>query len=92
LEKRRVVVAQKNGKRELEFEFPVIATGSRSQGDTPFKGLGSMEAPKEKLHEYQARVKKAKTIVVGGARVIGVEVSGEIAFEYGREKDVILVS
>ncbi len=92
MEARRVVVAGKDGKRELEFDFLVIATGSRSQADTPIKGLGSTEATKEKLHEYQAMVKKAKTVVVGGGGVTGVEVSGEIAFEYGTEKDVILVS
>lgn len=37
-------------------------------------------------------MKAAKTIVVGGAGPTGVETAAEIGFEYGKDKEVTLVS
>ena len=34
---------------------------------------------------------KARTIFIAGAGVTGVEAAGELAFEYKREKEIILV-
>ena len=34
---------------------------------------------------------RSKTIVVAGAGVTGAETAGELAFEYGQEKEIILV-
>lgn len=56
------------------------------------KGRGSFEATRDTLHEFQARVKKASSIVVGGAGSTGVETAGELGFEYGKVKKITLIS
>uniref|UniRef100_A0A093UXT5 Apoptosis-inducing factor 2 n=1 Tax=Talaromyces marneffei PM1 TaxID=1077442 RepID=A0A093UXT5_TALMA len=81
----------------VRFDFLIIGTGSRSKefGEdvkAPFKGLGSTEATKNALHEFQELVKNAKTIVVAGAGPTGVETAGELGYEYGKNKNIILVT
>jgi NADH dehydrogenase FAD-containing subunit len=76
----------------LNYDYLVLATGSRPNGNMPFKGLGSTQATKDALYQTQACIQKATTIVVAGAGVTGVEVAGELAFEYGRQKKIVLVS
>jgi apoptosis-inducing factor 2 len=77
----------------LKYDFLILATGSHSKaGDAPFKGLGTTELTKDALHDFQARIEKAKTIVVAGAGATGVEFAAELAFEYGGQKEIILVS
>ena len=76
----------------LEYDYLIAATGSRTRAHTPFKGLGSTKETRDALHDFQSEVKEAKTIVIAGAGVTGVEAAGELAFEYGREKKIVLVS
>lgn len=78
--------------RALDYDYLILATGSNTRNKTPFKGLGSTEATKTALHDFQARIEKAKTIVVAGGGVTGVEAAGELAFQYGPQKEIILVS
>ena len=92
VEAKKVEISGSTGNQTLDYDFLILATGSHTRGGTPFKGLGSTEATKEALHDFQARVKNAESIVVAGAGVTGVEVAGELAFEYGRQKKIILVS
>jgi NADH dehydrogenase FAD-containing subunit len=81
----------------IDYDLLIIGTGSRNKGEddddvkVPFKALGSTEATKDALHDFQAVVKKSKTIVIAGAGPTGVETAGELAFEYGTEKRIILV-
>lgn len=75
----------------LNYDFLVLATGTNDREGLPFKGLGSTEDTKDALHDFQTKVAKAKTIVVCGAGVTGVEVAGELGFEYGQTKEIILV-
>lgn len=75
----------------LDYDFLILATGSRTGEHTPFKSLGSTEDTKATLHEFQAQVKNSSTIVVAGAGITGVEVAGELGFEYGQRKKVYLV-
>jgi NADH dehydrogenase FAD-containing subunit len=77
--------------RKIDYDYLILGTGSRTTADSPFKSRGSTEATKEALHEYQQRIKQAKKIVIVGAGPTGVETSGELAFEYGRGKDIMLV-
>lgn len=81
-------------KRTVEYDVAVVATGSSFKNDMPFKSLGSTAETKASLHRYADRIGAAKTIVVAGAGSTGVEVAGEIAFEYAAsgKKDVYLVS
>lgn len=79
-------------KTKLDYDFLILGTGSNTKGDTPFKSLGSTESTEAALHEFQARVGNAKSIVVVGAGPTGVEVAGELGFQYGKSKQIILVS
>jgi NAD(P)H-nitrite reductase large subunit len=92
VEAKQVGISSSSGKAILGYDFLVISTGSNTKGNTPFKGLGSTEATKDALHEFQVRVKNAKTVVIAGAGVTGIEAAGELGFEYGRQKEIILVS
>jgi uncharacterized NAD(P)/FAD-binding protein YdhS len=87
-----VRISGHTGQNTLSYDFLILATGSHTKGDAPFKGKGSTEATKEALHTFQARVKRAKSIVVAGAGVTGTEFAGELGFEYGQQKDITLVS
>ena len=78
--------------KALYYDFLIIATGTRTKADTPFKTLDSTEITKDGLHNFQAEVKKAETIVLAGAGPTGVEIAGELGFEYGKQKEIILVS
>jgi NADH dehydrogenase FAD-containing subunit len=91
VEAQEVTITDANGERTLDYDYLIIATGSRTKTDTPFKPLDSTAETKKLLHTYQASVKKAQTIVVAGGGVTGVEIAGELGAQYGREKDIILV-
>lgn len=89
---KKLAIAGPNGNQTLDYDFLVLATGAHTEGGIPFKQLGSTEATKDALHAFQTRVKQAKTIIVAGSGVTGVEAAGELAFEYGGTKEIILVS
>ncbi|GAM40048.1 hypothetical protein TCE0_034r12089 [Talaromyces pinophilus] len=81
----------------IRYDFLIIGTGSRSKEfdedvKAPVKGLGSTEATKDALHEFQELVEKSKTIVVAGAGPTGVEIAGELGYEYRKSKKIILVT
>jgi hypothetical protein len=75
----------------LSYDYLILAAGTRTTEPTPFKGLGSTEATKVALHNFQAQVAKAKKIVVAGAGITGVEVAGELGY-WSPSKEIILVS
>jgi NADH dehydrogenase FAD-containing subunit len=89
---KNVGISSSTGKTTIDYDFLVLATGSQTKDGTPVKGIGSTEATKDALHNFQALVKKADTIVIAGAGVTGVESAGEMGFEYGRQKEIFLVS
>jgi NADH dehydrogenase FAD-containing subunit len=89
---KKVGISTSTGPADLEYDFLILATGSRFTSQLPFKGLGSTEATKEGLNSLRSQVKMSKTIVIAGAGVSGCEISGELAFQYGKEKDITLVS
>lgn len=91
LESNTVVVTTGHVERTISYDTLILATGSRTKGDTPFKPRESYEATREALHDFQGRVKKANSIVVGGAGATGVETAGELGFEYGTQKKITLV-
>ena len=80
-----------SGGETLDYDYLILATGSHTRGHTPFKGLGTTEETRDALHNFQLEVTKSKTIAIAGAGVTGVEAAGELAFEYGRVKEIILV-
>ncbi|KAK0261268.1 hypothetical protein LTR35_017891 [Friedmanniomyces endolithicus] len=76
----------------LDYDYIILATGSRTREHTPFKGVGTTEETRNALHDFQSEVTNSKTIVIAGAGVTGVEVAGELAFEYGPAKKIILIA
>ncbi|KAH7391751.1 hypothetical protein BKA66DRAFT_25789 [Pyrenochaeta sp. MPI-SDFR-AT-0127] len=92
LEGQNMVIDSSGGKMILHYDFLIVATGTRMREMVPFKGIGSTEQTKELLHDFQKKVQNAKTIVVAGAGVTGVEIAGELSYEYGGEKQITLLS
>lgn len=80
------------GVKEVVYNTLVIATGSRTIDDMPWKSLSTQDA-KDSLHKVRDQIKKAKTIVVVGGGLTGVETAGELGFEYSQHgtKRVVLV-
>jgi apoptosis-inducing factor 2 len=91
VEAKHVGISGSTGASTLDYDFLIIATGSRAKGDAPFKGVGSTEDTKAARNGFHVRVEKARTIVVAGGGVTGCETAGELAYEYGREKEIIFV-
>ncbi|KAL2143999.1 hypothetical protein VTI28DRAFT_9751 [Corynascus sepedonium] len=78
--------------RTIPFDQLVLATGARSNPDTPWKAAGSYEQTLAALHATSAAVVNAQHIVVGGAGGTGIEVAGELGYEYGKTKEIVLLS
>ncbi|KAK4104983.1 FAD/NAD(P)-binding domain-containing protein [Parathielavia hyrcaniae] len=81
----KIVEARGNdgSSRTIRYDELVIATGSSFKSDMPFKNLGSTKETMEALHGWGQRIKAAKSIVVAGAGLTGVEVAGELGQAYG---------
>ncbi|KAL4728468.1 hypothetical protein ACLX1H_005215 [Fusarium chlamydosporum] len=79
--------------REVNYHTLVIATGSRTKDGMVWKGIGSTQEVKSKLHDVQDQISKAKTIVVSGGGMTGSETAGELGFEYSQhgKKEVIFI-
>lgn len=79
--------------RTLAYDQLVVATGSRSTtSNVPWKVLDSYDETVANLGSTRERVRSARHIVVAGAGATGVEVAGELGFEYGKDKEVHLLS
>jgi apoptosis-inducing factor 2 len=88
---KKVEVETESGVQTVAYNVLVVTTGSNT-GAMPWKASGSYKQLLDTLHSTQEKVKKAKSIVVGGGGVTGVETAGELGFEYGKTKDITLVS
>ena len=88
---RKISIRGAFGVKIIDYEFLILATGSSMPSNLPFKLLGSTEETKTALHDLQAGISKAKTIVVAGGGVSGVEIAGELGEAYGQQKEIILV-
>lgn len=88
-----VLVSLPGSSRSLSYDQLVVATGSRSTTSTvPWKILDSYDETVSNLDATRERVKEAKHIVVAGAGATGIEVAGELGCEYGKDKEVLLLS
>jgi hypothetical protein len=87
---KKVEIGTESGPREVAYDYLVVTTGSNS-GDAIWKQSGSYKEFLERLHHTQDQVKRAKSIIIGGGGVTGVETAGELGFEYGKTKEITLV-
>jgi NADH dehydrogenase FAD-containing subunit len=91
VETKKVTITGPTGQQALSYDILILATGSNTKEDAPFKGNGTTEATKDALHVFQNKVKQAQNIYIAGAGATGVETAGEIAFEHGKQKKITLV-
>lgn len=88
-----VRVATESGERTVSYDQLVLATGSRTpQDNVPWKANGTYEEAIALLKQTEEKVATASHIVVAGAGATGVEVAGELGFEFGKTKEIILLS
>jgi len=85
------IVRNEAAKLSLSYDQLVIATGSQILSNLPFKPIGTHEETLAALHSLQKQIDAAKTIVVAGAGPTGVETAGELAAQYGSQKEVTLI-
>ncbi|KKY33091.1 putative fad binding protein [Diaporthe ampelina] len=79
--------------RQIEYHTLVIATGTSAREEMPFKTVNTTEQTKDVLHDWQQRIESAKSVVVGGAGMTGIELAGELAEAYAKtgQKKVTLI-
>ena len=65
------------GKRSIRYDTLVIATGSRAREGMPWKSLGSTEETRAALLKIREQAAAAKSIVVAGGGISGVETVAE---------------
>ncbi|KAL5883380.1 hypothetical protein ACKVWL_002385 [Pyricularia oryzae] len=80
--------------RTLTYDHLVLATGANTAGDqiVPWKAHGTYEELVQGLRDTAESVKNASSVVVAGGGSTGVELAGEIGYEYGKTKEVWLVT
>lgn len=80
--------------RQIQYHTLVIATGTSAREQMPFKTVNTTEQTRDVLHDWQQRIKSAKSVVVGGAGITGIELAGELAEAYAGngQKKVTLVA
>ncbi|KAF2967850.1 hypothetical protein GQX73_g5657 [Xylaria multiplex] len=79
--------------RAIEYHTLVIATGSRYRDDMPWKEVGTTAQTRASLARLRARIRDARSIVVAGAGITGVEFAGELGSRYAKAglKEVTLI-
>ncbi|KAK7750665.1 hypothetical protein SLS62_007365 [Diatrype stigma] len=85
------------GSRTIDYHTVFVTTGSRYRESMPWKNLETSQQTRAAIAQLQREVQAAKSIVVAGAGVTGVEFAGELAAQFcknggGVEKEVTLVS
>lgn len=80
LEDKKVLL---EGGESLSFDYLVVATGSSFPTMKMIKGTnGSMNERNESLEKEAQRIKKSSSVLIIGGGSVGVELAGEIAYEY----------
>ena len=88
-----VTISTGTDSKTITYDILVLTTGTRTNGEVPWKSsLNGYEHTRDGLHKIQGRVRDARSIVVGGAGPTGVETAAELAFEYGKTKEITLVT
>ncbi|KAI1753366.1 putative FAD binding protein [Xylaria castorea] len=79
--------------RSIEYHTLVVATGSRYRDDMPWKEVGTSEQTRASLAKLRGQIRDARSIVVAGAGLTGIEFAGELGSEYGKSgsKEITLV-
>ena len=77
--------------RIIPYDYLVIATGARAiDTGMPWKSQGSSDDCLQLLQEIRDKITEANHIIIAGAGPTGVELAGEIRWEF-KDKEVILL-
>ncbi|KAK4072581.1 hypothetical protein Trihar35433_4645 [Trichoderma harzianum] len=79
------VLLSSGASRTINYHTLVVATGTSSKDNMPWKSMGDTEHTKSRLREVQEQIKNAKSIVIAGGGQTGAETAGELGFEYSKE-------
>ncbi|KAL7949161.1 hypothetical protein V8C42DRAFT_313486 [Trichoderma barbatum] len=79
------VALSTGGSRTINYHTIVVATGTSSKDNMPWKAMADTEQTKNRLHELHQQIQNAKTIVVVGGGQTGSETAGELGFEYSKQ-------
>ncbi|KAK0758664.1 hypothetical protein N5P37_009063 [Trichoderma harzianum] len=79
------VLLSSGASRTINYHTIVVATGTSSKDNMPWKSMGDTEHTKSRLREVQEQIKNAKSIVIAGGGQTGAETAGELGFEYSKE-------
>ncbi|KAL7797477.1 hypothetical protein V8C37DRAFT_369599 [Trichoderma ceciliae] len=71
--------------RTINYHTLVVATGTSSKENMPWKVMGTTEQTKERVRELQHKIENAETIVIVGGGQTGAETAGELGFEYSKQ-------
>ncbi|ETS79668.1 hypothetical protein PFICI_09521 [Pestalotiopsis fici W106-1] len=89
-----VVVRLADGSsRTIAYHTVIVATGADARDNMPWKPLSSSTETREAIAKLQGAIEKAKSIVVAGGGVTGVELAGELGAAYSKSglKEVTLI-
>ncbi len=77
------------GKKKLEFDYLIIASGSKYNDPIKDPKIFIPQRGKE-ISEFSERIKEAKSILIVGGGLVGVELCAEIATRYGKKKITLI--
>lgn len=89
LEAKLIEVKAENGVQTVSYDFLILASGSRSENGA-FKLNGDYKESLGAVKDLNKNVLAAKSIAVFGGGPTGVELCGELGFNYGTEKEIVL--
>ncbi|KAK0637109.1 hypothetical protein B0T17DRAFT_98379 [Bombardia bombarda] len=90
-----VTVTANGTTRTIAYDQLVLATGSRCPTDNvPWKANGSYDSILDSINRAKESVKNAKQIVIAGSGYTGIELAGELGYEYQKDgsKTITLLS
>ncbi|KAI0442644.1 putative FAD binding protein [Xylaria telfairii] len=92
-EKNTVGVRADGELRNIEYHTLIVATGSRYRDNMPWKEVGTSAQTRASLAKLRSEIRDARSIVVAGAGLTGVEFAGELGSAYGKSglKEITLV-
>ncbi|TLD13688.1 uncharacterized protein PgNI_03366 [Pyricularia grisea] len=77
--------------RTISYDIVVVATGSSAKESMPWKIVQDIETTKTKMRDIGKDIDNAKSIVVVGGGMTGVEVAGELGQTYKGRKEITLI-
>lgn len=89
LDKNSLIVDNSDGKQSINYDYLVIASGSRTDS-AAFKLYDGHTETVAAIKLMNKSIIDAKKIIILGGGPTGVESAGELGYQYGKEKEIIL--